>query len=85
MKKIISIATGIIVAGSLFLFTNTAAACGCGPMYDYPSTIDMQSKDLVIYIDGNYFDHKAYKAAKPQQKNKKAPKNTQTNMSVVVN
>lgn len=89
MKKIISIATGIIIASSLFLFTNTAAACGCGgPMYGYPSAIDEPSAtlttDLVIYVDGNYFDHKAHKATKPQKKNKKTPKNTQTNMSVVI-
>lgn len=83
MKKIISITTALIIASSLFLFTNTAAACGCGgPMYDYPSpTLET---DLVIYIDGNYFDHKAHKATKPQKKNKKTPKNTRTNMSVVV-
>ncbi|MEK7085884.1 MAG: hypothetical protein AAB953_02620 [Patescibacteria group bacterium] len=83
MKKIISIVTALIVASSLFLFTNTAAACGCGPMYDSSQSAAL-SKDLVIYVDGNYFDHKAYKATKPQTKNRKTPKNTRTNMSVIV-
>lgn len=92
MKKTISILTLLIGAILAFLATNTASACGCGgPMpYDYsqPTDIpvykDFKSKEAVIYLDGYYFDHKAYKAVNPNKKNKKAAINYRVNNSVVV-
>lgn len=86
MKKIISITTAVIIAGSLLLISNTASACGCGgPMpMDVPVNPDFRSKKTVIYIDGNYFDHKAYKVTNPNKKNKKTPINNQVNTSVIV-
>lgn len=93
MKKIISITAAMIIASSIFLISNTASACGCGgPMpYNYysqptdmPVYKDFKSKEAVIYIDGGYFDHKAYKTANPNKKNKKAKINYRVNNSVVV-
>lgn len=51
---------------------------------DMPVYKDFKSKEAVIYLDGYYFDHKAYKAANPNKKNKKAAINYRVNNSVVV-
>lgn len=86
MKKTISILIMLIGAILAFLAANTASACGCGgPMpYDMPIYKDFKSKEAVVYIDGYYFDYKAYKAANPNKKNRKAKTNYQVNDSVVV-